>query len=115
MQSPSEIAKKYYIAMGHKNIQELEQYLHPEVEFKSPLMQTVGKENVVQGAQTFMNAFNSIEIQHVMQDQEAAIIIFDTICPAPIGTFRSATYMTIENNFITNMELFFDPCPFKKS
>jgi hypothetical protein len=115
MQSPSEIAKKYYTAMGNKNIQELEQYLHPEVEFKSPIMQTVGKENVVQGAQNFMNAFNAIEIQHIFEDGDCAMIMFDTLCPAPVGTFRAATYMVIEDNFITTMELFFDASAFKKN
>lgn len=113
MQSPSLIAKKYYTAMGQKKIQALEQYLHPEVEFKSPLMQVVGKENVAQGALKFMDVFNSIEIQHIFEDNDSAAIVFDTICPAPIGTFRSVTYMTIENNFITNMELFFDASIFK--
>lgn len=101
--------------MSHKSIPELEKYLHPEVEFKSPLMQIVGKENVAQGAQHFMNAFNSLEIHHVFEENDSAMIIFDTHCPAPIGTFRSATYIIIENNFIAKMELFFDASLFSKT
>lgn len=65
MRSPSKIAQKYYTAMSHKSISKLEQYLHPEVEFKSPLIQIVGKENVAQGAQNFMSSFNSLEIHHI--------------------------------------------------
>jgi len=115
MQPLSTIARNYYSAMENKSVQELEKYLDPDVQFISPLGKMSGKENVLNAAKGFMNIFDSLEIkQKLDNDQGSAVVVFDLMCPAPIGTFRAATLMTIKDNLITKMELFYDPRPFEK-
>lgn len=116
MQTPSNIAESYYNAMGHKNAQELSKYLHPDVQFIGPMSEMTGKDNVLDAAKNFMNMFNSVEIRHKFEaGSNSAMIVFDLICPEPIGKFRAATLMSIENSLITRMELFYDARPFEQS
>lgn len=115
MQSLAKIVKSYYTEMGNKNVENLEQYLHHDVEFIGPMAEMAGKEHVLNAAENFMNMFDSIEIRQVFEnDNNSAMIVFDLICPAPIGRFKAATLMIIEHDLITKMELFYDARPFEK-
>ena len=116
MSSLSDIAHNYYTEMGNKNVQGLEQYLHPDVEFISPLGKKSGKDNVLSAAKGFMNIFDSLVIEQKLEnlDNSSVMIVFNLNCSAPIGGFKAATLMTIKDNLIIKMELFFDPSPFNK-
>lgn len=114
MASLSTIARNYYTYMSNKNIKGLEQYLHPDVQFISPMSKMAGKDSVLGAAQGFMTIFDALEIRQTFEnDHGYAMIVFDLICPKPIGTVRSATLMAIKENLIVKMELFFDASPFK--
>ena len=115
MQSISDIAQGYYIEMGNKNVQGLEQYLHPDVQFIGPMAEMIGKDRVLDAAKNFINMFNSLEIRQKFEnDNNSTMIVFDLICPPPIGKLRAATLMCIEDDLITTMELFYDARPFEK-
>lgn len=116
MQSLSHIARGYYTAMKNKDLATLEQHLHPDVLFIGPMAEMTGKNSVATAAKNFMNFFNALEIRHILENSHdsSAVVVFDLICPAPIGTLRAATFMHIEHNLITKMELFYDARPFEK-
>lgn len=45
-----EVAESYYLSMGERNISQVAQYLHPDVEFIGPLAQMRGKQAVIEAA-----------------------------------------------------------------
>jgi len=101
--------------MSNKNVQELDLYLHPDVQFISPLGTMSGKDTVLRGAIGFMHMFDTLDIKQTLDnDQESAMVVFDLACPAPVGLLKCATLMTIEDGLIKKMELFYDPRPFEK-
>jgi len=107
-------AKRYYQAMHDKDIAAIEKLLHPDVQFMSPMGQAVGKENMLNAVKNFMKAFNALAISTAFGSEDQAIVIYDLDCPAPIGKFRTAAFMTFQDGLIARLELFFDARPFEK-
>lgn len=107
-------ALAYYGAMAEKNVSGLEQYLHPDVHFIGPLADFKGKQGVLDAAKGFMQAFKTLTMRAKFERDDQVMLVFDLDCPAPIGIFRGANMMTITNNLITRMELFYDASPFEK-
>lgn len=112
MSTSAHVARDYYTAMGNKNTKQLSDFLHPEVHFVGPMAEMVGRNRVVDAAQNFMKLFTALEIRHVFEDGENALVVFNLICPDPIGTVRASTLMTIHHGLIVRMELFYDTRPF---
>ena len=55
MTSISDIAQSYYVAMGNKNAQDLEKYLHPDIQLITPLAEISGKERVFDATKNFFS------------------------------------------------------------
>ena len=105
-------AAAYYNAMNNKDISDVAQYLHADIQFKAPLAQITGKETVLEAAKGFMNVYNSLTIRAKFSSGNQVMLAYDLDCPAPIGLFMSAALMTFEDNLITRIELFYDARPF---
>ena len=54
-------AEKYYLALARKDLTEMAQYLHPDVEFVSPLANLKGKQAYLQAAKGFAEAIVTIK------------------------------------------------------
>lgn len=108
------IALAYYSAMGKKDITTIASYLHPNVKLASPLTKLDGKEAVLASVQQFMGVFNSLTIPACFGSENQGMVVYELNFPAPIGTFRSAALLTLQNKLITHIELFFDARPFEK-
>ncbi len=106
-----EIARAYYTAMAHKDVVGIGQFLHRDVELISPLATLHGKEAVINASKGLMAVFKSLDIKAVHGDDKEAILVIYLDCPAPIGVFRSASYLKFENGFIARIELFYDARP----
>jgi len=110
------IAQAYYTAMGEKNIPNVEKYLHPHVQFTSPFYALIkGKEGVLEAVKGFTNAFKSLTIRAKFDSGDQAMIVYDIDCPMLNKTISSAALMTLQDDLIVKIELFFDPSPFKQS
>ena len=109
MTSISDIAQSYYVAMGNKNAQDLEKYLHPDIQLITPLAEISGKERVFDATKNFLNIFDSLEIRQKFEnDSNSAMIVFDFFCPPPIGKCRTAAMVCVEDNLIARLEVFYD-------
>lgn len=104
----------YYQAMNNKKIEEMAQYLAPEVQLISPLSELSGKEAVLEAAQRLLQVFNRINIRAQFSSGDQVMLAMDMNCPASIGTIRTAVLQTFKNNLITRIELFLDPRPLVK-
>jgi SnoaL-like protein len=104
----------YYHAMNNKKIDEMAQYLAPEVQLISPLSELSGKAAVLEAAQRLFQVFNRIDIRAKFSNDDQVMLALNMDCPAPIETLRTAVLQSFENNLITRIELFLDPRPLVK-
>lgn len=109
-----EIARAYYTAMGEKNTAALAQYLHPEVQFSTPFGKSAGRETVLGAVQGFVSMFNRLTIRTVFGSENQALVVYDVEFPAPIGQCPSTALLTVNDNLITKIELFYDARPFER-
>lgn len=106
------IAEAYYTAVGKKDFANIEKYLHPDVQFKGPVSQYMGKKELLEGTKKFTSFFNALKIRAKFGAGDQAVIVYDVDFPLPIGHCPSAALMTFEKGLITKIELFFDGSPF---
>lgn len=107
-------AVAYYTAMGEKNFLVMEQYLHPDVRFRSPLAEVNGREAVLEAAKKFVSLVKTLTIRAKFGAGDQAIVILDTDCAAPIGKFPTASLLTFQEGLIAKIELILDARPFEK-
>lgn len=113
--TPNEkIAEAYYLAMGNKNTSEMGKFLHPEIHFVAPLVTISGKENVLEGAKGFVSILNNITIRAICGSGDQVMMAYDLDFPLPIGILRVAALLTVNNNLIEKIELFFDARSFER-
>ncbi|KAB8040815.1 hypothetical protein GCL60_02485 [Silvanigrella paludirubra] len=108
------LALGYYKSMSEKNIPELKQYLHPNVQVISPLATVTGIQSVLEASKGFVQIFKSLTIKSQFISNNQIMLVMDLDCPEPIGFFRSAVMMTFLDNLIIRNELFYDTRPLEK-
>lgn len=106
------LAEKYYTLVGEKNIEGIKKYLHPNVEFCSPLKTLKGKETVIEAVSNFMNVIESLAIRSKFAAEDQAIIVYDSDIPGIAKDFPGASLLTFRDGLIVKIELFFDSRPF---
>lgn len=109
-----ETADAYYTEMGKKNIEALAKYLHPNVQFKSPVAKAVGKEALLEATKSFMNLFSALTIRSKFGAGDQAMVVYDVEFPAPFGMIPTSVLLTFQEGLIAKIELFFDARPFEK-
>lgn len=107
------IAESYYRAMAEKNITEMDKYLHPDVQFSSPLSKLTGKEAVLEAAKKFIVFFNALTIREKFSSEDQVMIVYNVDFPAPINCLPSSVLVTIKEQCIIRFELFFDASAFR--
>lgn len=110
-----EIAKAFYQAMSQKNVAELEQYLHNDVEFLAPLARTSGKEAYLENVSRFMSFFSSMTVRTLCSSSNEVIVIYDVDFAEFADSVPTASLMNFDNGLVTNIQLFYDarPCDMK--
>ena len=103
-----DFAVAYYQAMNDKNISYIEKHIHPNIQFISPMITTTGKDAYLQAIKKFFSIFKSLTIRAKFGSHDQAMLVSDVDFPAPMGNVRTAVLMTIKDNLIIRIELFFD-------
>lgn len=114
-QSTQDIGRQYYEAMGNRDIETVSKYLHEHVTFSGPLANTQGKDIVLGAVKGFMAFFQDLTIRHVFGDKDQVMVVYDMNFPAPIGLFRGAALLKVQDGLITSVELFYDARPFENA
>ena len=107
------IAETYYNQMLKKNFDEMEQCLHSDVHFISPLAEMHGKDNVVTAAKNLSAILVDIKIRSKFSTDNQIMFAYDFIFPEPICKLRAAVLMEFQNHLISKIELFFETKPFE--
>lgn len=98
----------YYQALTEKNFSAVEKLLHPNIRLLSPLAEVIGKEAVLNSAKQFADFFKEITIRARFGANEQVMLAYNIECPAPVNTLRAAVLITIEDDLIRCIELFYD-------
>jgi hypothetical protein len=109
------IAREFYTAMSNKKLTAIEPFVHPDIEWSSPMGQTSGKEEYLASVKGFMNFFKSLTIRAACGSEDHATIVYDLEFPAPIGIVPTAALMTFKDGLIAKIELIYDARPFAPS
>jgi ketosteroid isomerase-like protein len=105
------VAEKYYAALARKDLTEMAQYLHPDVEFISPLATLQGKQAYLKAAKGFAEAIVTITVRGIFGDDNQVMMAYDTLFPEPIGHFATASLITFEDGLMRKLEFFYDSRP----
>jgi len=108
----ADIAKAYYIAVGDKNMEGIEKYLHPDVQFTGPLAKAEGKEAFLNVMKNFTDFLKTLKIRATFGSEDQAVVVYDV--DTPVGNFATASLMTFEDGLITHFEVIYDPRPYEK-
>ncbi|MCB9493301.1 MAG: nuclear transport factor 2 family protein [Epsilonproteobacteria bacterium] len=108
-----ELACSYYTAMHNKDLQAVATCLHDNVELISPMAKINGKEAVLKAVEGYFPIFTSITVKEKFGSQNQVMLAYNLDCPEPIGSLRTAVLITITDDLISHIELFFDASPFK--
>ncbi len=102
------IAKTYYQNMSNKDVKAMEAHLHQDAELLNPFALIKGKEIILQAAKDHNAFFETLKIREAFGIGNKVMLVIDFHCPSPIGLFRTASLLTLENGLILKIELFYD-------
>lgn len=108
-------AEAYYHAMNVNDLTGMASYLHPDVQFVSPMVNVAGKESVLAAVKRFRSRLKSIIVHTKFGSELQAMLIYDVDFGEPIGVSRTAALLTFKDNLISRIELFYDARPFEKN
>lgn len=112
-----DVVEAYYKAMESKDLSGMARCLHSNVRFLGPLAEITGKDIILEAVSGLFPLFKNIVIRAKCSSDNQVMFAYDLNCVEPMGTLRVAALMTLEEDLITRIELFFDARPFfeKKS
>ncbi len=112
-QSNLKTAVRYYEALNHRDLKEMEQCLHPDVEFLGPLAEMKGRATVLEAAKGFFLLFKDLRIRAKFENEDQVMVAVEFDCPGPIGLFRAAHLLSFQDSLISQIELYYDARPFE--
>ncbi len=109
-----EIGEAYLGALQKKDLETIRSLVHPELNFKTPLMEFFNREDFLEATKRIMGVHQGIIVKSRFSSQDQAIFTYEIKFPDPIGVSRTANLMTIADSKIKSIELFYDARPFEK-
>jgi hypothetical protein len=118
METPKEatvtLANAYYEAVSNKDTHTVANLLHSDVRLVGPLGNAEGKELVLQAVTRFTGLLKSLRLNVSFGSQDRAMVNYDVDFGEPFGVVRSVALITVRDNLVARIELFFDARPFEK-
>lgn len=108
MKNPITIAVAYYTALGKKDLEEVERYLHPDIRFKDPQEQVIGKEEVLKAAKGFSSIFKTLTIQAQFGSENQAVVIYEVEIPKMDKPLCASSLLGFQDGLISNIDLIYD-------
>lgn len=102
------LGEAYYKALGEKNIEEVEKYLHSGIVFSDPQEKAIGKETVLTAAKRFMGIFKSFTIQAKFGSKTQAMIVYEVEIPGLSKPLKAASLLSFQEGLISEIELIYN-------
>src|SRR5450631_703162 len=106
-------AQAYLDAWKQQDVAKMHVMLHPQVTFKGPMAETVGRDAFMNAVRGMIPMLKDVVVRHLMVDGDQAIAVYDFICAAPVGVCRTAELISFTDGLIRSSEVFFDARPFE--
>jgi len=101
-----EVARGYYAAIADRCVECSEKYLHADVQLISPLAKLSGKKNVLKATEVFISQFKTLEVCKANGSKDKVTVIYDLVCPPPLGKITIKVLMTFLEKLIIRLELY---------
>ena len=101
-------AEKYYTLLGQKKVEELKQFLHPDVEFHGPMASLKGQEAVIQATRHFADAIGSLTILAKFGSGDETALIYHVDMTGISKEFPGVSWMRFKDGLIVRIQLFYD-------
>ena len=111
MSSTRAVVDQYFDALKRKDFVAMRTLLHDDVTFKGALGATEGAEEYIGSLKKLTEPMIGVERQVVCGDGEDICQIYDLTFETPAVTLPIAQWLTIRDNRITRVRVFFDPRP----
>lgn len=98
----------YYNALGEKNIEQVKEYLHPDIQFTDPQETVIGREAVIKAAQGFTGIFKTLTIRAPFGSEDQAMIVYEVEIPGLSKNLQAASLLSFQEGLISKIELFYD-------
>ena len=108
------LAEAYMSAWQNKDLKGIAERVHPKVHFKGPMAEFTDRQSYLASCERIFPMLIEIKIRSRFFSENQAIFTYDFICPEPIGICPTAELLTIEDDLIKSIKLFYDARPFEK-
>ncbi len=112
MESPSEVALKYFEHWSRKDYQESARYLDDNLSFKGPI-------DTFNNAKDYLNAISrlgpivtEVRKKRTFVDGKDVCIVYELVTNTPAGTVPCAEWIHADNGKVKAIQVFFDARPF---
>ena len=104
----------YLKALNNKDLEAMGTYVHPDVKFKTPLVESSSRHDFLVATRHLVSQVKGVTVKSKFATETQAMFTYDLMFEQPIGPTRTASLMTFDHDKITEIELFFDARPFEK-
>lgn len=108
MKENKAIGVAYYTALGEKNMEKVQEYLHTDIQFIDPQEKIIGKEAVLKAAKGFAGIFNNLTIHSKFGSEDQAMIVYEVEIPGLANPLKAASLLSFQSGLISKIELFYD-------
>ena len=102
------IAVAYYTALGNKDLETVQKYLHPDIQFADPQEKVFGKEAVIRAAKGFTTIFKTLTIRKTFESEDQAMVVYDVEISGLGKSLHAASLVSFQGGLISNIELIYD-------
>ena len=102
------VAVAYYTALGEKNFEKVKECLHPDIQFTDPQETVMGRETVLQAAESFARVFKTLTIRAQFGSENHAMIVYEVEIPGLSKKLQAASFLGFKDDLISKIELFYD-------
>jgi hypothetical protein len=114
-QNNTDLAKAFYSTFEGRNIEAMAEYLHPDIQFITPLRKLQGKEAYVEAAKEFASFFETMTLRTAFGEKDQVVVVYDVKYPKLVDEMiPTAALLAFHENLISRIELFYDARPFEK-
>jgi ketosteroid isomerase-like protein len=108
----NDLVASYADAWGRKDLDAIVACMDTHVHFVGPNVKADGRDAYRASTELFLKLVERVEVRAHLRQGNRAMLAYNFICRAPIGTSPVAELVHIADGRIRSSEIFFDTAPF---
>jgi len=107
--SARDVVDRYFTAMVSKDFATMRTLLHDDVSFKGALGTTAGADDYIKGIEQITANTTALNRRMLFAEGENVCQIYDMVVASPAVTVPISQWLTVRDNRIATLQVFFDP------